>query len=347
MEFVVFLAIAVLAVALAWRAIRRGVDPTPNMRSERTRAPEERVKAQDLPARTGARRSDYEVRGVAFELWGGTGWPNYEVVGERFRPEAFATMYAVRGETPGVAFEAEAALVPEFDNPHDRYAVSVHIDGEVVGYIKREDAPAYHRQLTRLLQEGKLGVVPARVWATNDGGTWRARVSIALAPPDDILPLNDPPGGDVVEMPMGKTIQVTGEEDFIAHLSRYLGRERPAHVYACLRPGLGKQAKPKPCVDVTIDGLQVGRLSPQMSGEYMELVSRITQAGQAVVVRAKVAGNSLQPAVTLSISRVSELSEQWIAEKVPRGTVDEAARPLTLERHDELSEAPDQPAPDE
>lgn len=113
-----------------------------------------------------------------------------------------------------------------------------------MGYLERSDARRYHDVLSRIVNDGKIPVMPSRIWARNDDGTWRARVTLALGEPEDLLPANEAPQGPTVELPARRTVQATGEEQFVASLRPYLGRERGAQIYVTLVPGLGTQAKP-------------------------------------------------------------------------------------------------------
>ncbi|HTX67826.1 MAG TPA: HIRAN domain-containing protein [Thermoleophilia bacterium] len=72
-----------------------------------------------------------------------------EVVGTAPYQEALET---VAGGSAGSAPDVEkwAHLIPEPDNPWDRNAVAVYIDGRKVGYLPRESAGAYASLLGRL-----------------------------------------------------------------------------------------------------------------------------------------------------------------------------------------------------
>jgi sRNA-binding protein len=56
-----------------------------------------------------------------------------------------------------------ADLVPEANNPHDANAVRVDIDGLTVGYLDREDAVAFRKQLRRVIEVGRPIKCEARV----------------------------------------------------------------------------------------------------------------------------------------------------------------------------------------
>lgn len=72
-----------------------------------------------------------------------------EVVSTATYQEALA---AIASGEPGAAQDVEkwAHLVPEPDNPWDRNAVAVYIDGRKVGYLPREHTAAYASLLTQV-----------------------------------------------------------------------------------------------------------------------------------------------------------------------------------------------------
>jgi hypothetical protein len=65
--------------------------------------------------------------------------------------------------------EVDAALVPEPTNPHDPNAVRVEIDGELVGYLSREDAVRYGPAVQRLREHGRLLVSSAVISGRGEG----------------------------------------------------------------------------------------------------------------------------------------------------------------------------------
>jgi hypothetical protein len=73
-----------------------------------------------------------------------------EVVGEAGYQDM---LWALCGASPGdrVRHDVVAVLVPEPENPHDGNAISVRINGSVVGYLARQTAAGYLAGLRRLM----------------------------------------------------------------------------------------------------------------------------------------------------------------------------------------------------
>jgi hypothetical protein len=78
-----------------------------------------------------------------------------EVVGESFHQDTLWKLVGGRTTEP-VRCEILAVLVPEPDNPKDRNAVMVLIEGKCVGHLSREDAAAYLPGLLRLASKGPV-----------------------------------------------------------------------------------------------------------------------------------------------------------------------------------------------
>jgi hypothetical protein len=87
---------------------------------------------------------------VTARLYGGD--ETLEVVGESYRQEA---LWRIVGAPPGsrVRHPVNAVLYPETANSHDPNAISIQIDGHLVGYLAREDAAAYRPGLLALMEK--------------------------------------------------------------------------------------------------------------------------------------------------------------------------------------------------
>jgi hypothetical protein len=85
---------------------------------------------------------------VTWRLHGGR--EDLEVVGEASYQ---SVLWSLCGSSPGdrVRHEIIAVLVPQPENPHDRNAIAVCVEGEIVGYLPRQLAAAYISPLRRLM----------------------------------------------------------------------------------------------------------------------------------------------------------------------------------------------------
>lgn len=74
----------------------------------------------------------------------GPGEYRINVAGESFYLDSFAALIGQRSED-SVNIEKRAQLTLQDDNPHDKHAVRVTIDGYPVGHLSREHARAFRR----------------------------------------------------------------------------------------------------------------------------------------------------------------------------------------------------------
>lgn len=103
-------------------------------------------------------------------LIAGDGGYRLEVVGESFYQDALSTICSGPSEE-GHAFDCVAHLVPEPDNPYDRNAVAVLVDGRKVAHLPRDEAVVHHRDLAALGLTGRA----VRCAAMINGGWSRPR----------------------------------------------------------------------------------------------------------------------------------------------------------------------------
>ncbi len=233
---------------------------------------------------------------------------NHEVAGESYRREAFGRIFSRRAALPGSELFGPAVLIPETNNRYDANATAVWFEGEHVGYLAAEDAVRYRAVLDHIVSSGFVPRVPARVWATNDDGTWRARVTLSLAEPTEVLAANARPSGPL--LPAIRTFQVTGEELHTDALKKWLGRT----VYGTLHVWVEERPRStRTHVEVRIDGERIGVLSASVSSDLLPLVSRVERAGSAAVVITRVAGNALRIDASVEAVRLGDLDDAWIS----------------------------------
>ncbi|HZQ63610.1 MAG TPA: HIRAN domain-containing protein [Gaiellaceae bacterium] len=98
------------------------------------------------------------MRGFDATIFGGR--ETLEVVGESNYQEALWQIVGGFRRDP-VRHPCRAVLLPEPENPHDANAIRVIVDGQLVGYLSREDAAAYLPGLHRLAAScpsGRVGL---------------------------------------------------------------------------------------------------------------------------------------------------------------------------------------------
>lgn len=262
---------------------------------------------------------------VRFRLWG-HGW--MEVAGERHHSREIEALFPERVPDDGTEAVFEADLVPEPTNRYDRHAIKVVINGQLVGYVPKEDAGRYQPTLVALGRQGLLGTVEARVWASPEieysyehGGSSRrtghlhARVTLSLAEPHLIVPLNTDPGG--VELPRGRAVKVSPDGGAQQASSPWLRPEGEGWVYATLHrieESLARSTRAR--VEARIDGIAFGTMTPSMSQNFLPVIDLLDERGRACAVRALLKGNKVKTDLSVHAAKASELSSAWLDEHV-------------------------------
>ncbi|WP_449406066.1 HIRAN domain-containing protein [Massilia phosphatilytica] len=83
---------------------------------------------------------------IAIPVIPGIGSFRVDVAGESFYEESFAALCGDR-TIEGVRMEVRARLTLQDDNPHDKHAVQVTIQGHPVGHLSRDHARAFRRRV--------------------------------------------------------------------------------------------------------------------------------------------------------------------------------------------------------
>lgn len=136
---------------------------------------------KDFLNRLGGSPSTDESSLAAPAQLGSLGVEDIEVAGESYRREAFAHVFTAAGRPLGGVLMRYAVLVPDPQNPHDRHAVSVYIDGVHVGWVPADEAPRVQPIAIAHARAGRQLTVLARVWACCEAGDWSARVTLSCS----------------------------------------------------------------------------------------------------------------------------------------------------------------------
>lgn len=248
------------------------------------------------------------------------GWASVEIVGESFREaEIRAAIGRALKKDEEVELDVDASLISEPDNPHDRNAVSVRINGQSVGYLDREQAVAYKPHLDRVIVSGFVPTTSARVWAVsrNDWQTGELKlhsnVRLALAEPHVLVPLNDPPEVPYSIVPWGGGLQVTGEDKHFDALAKYVNSEGRALLLVTLHRGA--DVKPRGTVEfveVRVDGNRIGQMTAASSAHFFPAIDHLEKSGLTAAAWAHIKGSGLAAEVVLQAAKASEIESSWL-----------------------------------
>jgi ATP-dependent exoDNAse (exonuclease V) beta subunit len=213
--------------------------------------------------------------------------------------------------------EVYAELRREPANHYDRNAVQVIIDGGVVGYLPREDAPSYQWELTALEEAGLTARCPARVWWRHEDRGLFASVSLDLAEPGTLVPISWPdPDNRHVIVPAGHWYQVVRANEHRDVIVPLLGDAPfPGRAFAYASLHLEERAGPRsttPAVVARIEGGAVGELSKQVSRGLVPLLVPLQEAQIACYAETALTGNALAVKVRVSLTMPEELPQEFV-----------------------------------
>jgi collagen type III alpha len=269
-----------------------------------------------------------------FELWGQRDWFRQEVAGESHYADAIERLFETPPSSEWQELRRVAELVPDPKNKYDRNAVQVRINGAVVGHLPKEDAARYVAVLSALTAQGWL----PQVAATVRGGlmtdydydrrgrpverrTFVGSVTLDVAEPHLLVPVNLPPDAPHTLLPAGGAIQVTGEEAYLSTLAPLVGDAGECWIYTTLHEVTEQLVRSvRTLVEVRVDGSPAGRLTPKMSSELLPAVRHLAEQGVVTAARALLKGNRIKADVVLYVARAGELSAQWLSNPPIAGT---------------------------
>jgi hypothetical protein len=107
-----------------------------------------------------------------------------EVTGETYYAKGIKRVFAHHGVPIGPSGstleDLTCVLVPNPWNPHDPNAVAICVSGHQVGHLPAEMCPDYSPLLLALARQEILATGEARIWAKDEKGMIRARVTILI-----------------------------------------------------------------------------------------------------------------------------------------------------------------------
>ena len=209
-----------------------------------------------------------------------------------------------------------AALIPEPDNPFDPQTVSVRIGENKIAHLPAQDARRYWNPITRVVASGYTPVVPLRLEARLERQDGLAEVAadaaISIAPPDLLFPLNTAPAQAAV-LPQGSSIKVLDEQEFAAYLHSIVPPTGEGRVILTLETNKVRNSHGMTVdtVDVLYERKQVGRLSTQMSAQFIPIIDHAFDHDLLTAVWGTIRGSSFEVSMTLQAARASEVPAEW------------------------------------
>jgi hypothetical protein len=209
-----------------------------------------------------------------------------------------------------------AALVPEPDNPFDPHTVSVRIGPNKIGHLAQQDAQRYWPYIARVVASGYTPVAPLKLEATvlrQDGqAEVDATARLSIAAPDLLFPLNTPPTHAAV-LPQGPSIKVLDEQEFAEYLHTVVPQSGEGRVMLTLETNKVRNhhGHTVDTVDVLYERRQVGRLSTQMSQQFIPIIDHAFQHERLTAVWGTIRGSAFEVSMTLQAARPEEIPAEW------------------------------------
>ena len=294
------------------------------------------------------------------DVWIRTSWCNQEVAGEYYHAEAWRRFFPRKLPAAGVELTDQALLIREPNNRHDRNAVRVEVRGQHVGHLPAEDAARYRATLDHLATRGFVVRTHTRLWAGPDieyqvdrrgelrevdTGKVNCRITLALPEPHLLVPLNPPPPEPHAMLPMGGSVMVKTDGVPITVFESVLTDSGEGWVHATLHE-LHEQLprSVRELVEVRIDGVRVGTMTPAMSKKFLPVVRALADQGRLCATPAIVRGNRLNVEVRVHGTQAADLPQEWLLEHANHAL---AANPPTNSRQPPTNEVvPSQARPE-
>lgn len=265
------------------------------------------------------------MESIPFSLWGDALWCGQEVVREAPHEQAIRRLFADPIPARGADLDTQAELVPEPHNRFDPRAVAVRVQGQVVGYLPREDAHRYYPVLAGLVEQGLQPQVPCHLWvsewepaawqrAAGDCTDFHASVAIAIGQPHMLVPVNLPPAANHHLLPPGSGILVPGEHVPADVLAPFFRPEGECWAYATLHAVEDeddRSARGRTVVELRLDEERIGRLSERLSAEFLPAIQYLADMRAETAARVAVRGDRTAAEITLYAARSNDLPATW------------------------------------
>ncbi|MCX2933572.1 DUF2510 domain-containing protein [Mycobacterium sp. CVI_P3] len=246
-------------------------------------------------------------------------WCNYDIVGEKSYGATIQSLLPKDWSRDGFEFRRSFELIPETDNTHDSWAISVRADGRTVGYLSREDCRAWADAIRRVVASGYVPVVPGRVYAF-DALRWEdwdgrhdppkefaAKVQLKLGDPQSSLPLNDPPSSPYTIIPRSTIVQVTKEDEHSDALLKYVPDCGYGMLFVTLHEFVAAgSTSTKSVVEVRIDDERIGQLTPQMSQRFLPMIRHLESRGLVTACWGDIKGSAVAAEVRIDGIKANE-----------------------------------------
>lgn len=258
----------------------------------------------------------------SYRLWSGKeGVYEYDVAVQAVHKAAIRRLFEQNWQGASQSVSLQAQLIPEPDGPRGPWAIAVRCPTGTLGYLDDVDAPIWATPVRRIIASGYVPTVDAQVWAHET--EWErielsATVRLSLGRVEQAVPLNHPPVTRYTMLPKSAIVQVT-KEDLHEALLRFVPQGGYGVLFVTLHEA-GVTGKPH--VEVRIDDVRIGQLTPQMGQRFLPLIRRLQENGLTTACWGDITGSAVAAEVRINGIKANEASNELLKDmrgvQVPR-----------------------------
>ena len=190
-------------------------------------------------------------------------------------------------------------------------------EGKHLGYLNDDDTERYLPLIQKLAAEPEpryfVTTAVVRGLLYERERYWKSFATVNLPPVEGMLATNDLPDNPEI-VPMGRVIQVVGEEENIDELKTLVRPGEITWFAGTLKPAKYGKSTLYETAEVYIGNVKVGAFSKASGAQIAELIKLICDAGRTPVVRLSLEGNTIKVEGKVYIQRASEFSEDRVRE---------------------------------
>ncbi|WP_454561296.1 hypothetical protein [Mycobacterium haemophilum] len=250
-----------------------------------------------------------------YRLWSRS-WCDYQVAVEKSFEAAIRSLYPKDWTGEGQEIALDVELVAEPDGPRGKWAISVRAEGRTIGYINEGDAPAWAGVIRRIIASGFIPITSGRIWGSEydgwDGIEFNANVRIALGRPSEALPGNEPPAAPFTMLPRSSIVQVTKEAEHADAVLKFVPRGGYGVLFVTLHEYVPSQGRAKPYVEVRINDVRIGQLTPQTSQRFLPMIKHLERRGLITACWGDITGSAVAAEVRIDGVKANEATTELL-----------------------------------
>ncbi|MFZ1363082.1 MAG: hypothetical protein WAS05_09180 [Candidatus Nanopelagicales bacterium] len=188
--------------------------------------------------------------------------------------------------------------------------VACAVDGKELGDFPTEFLNEYLQPIANLNARGYIPSVRGWFWCWEgmEHASDPAQVTIQIATPTAMFPINEPPNESHAVLPPDQIAKLTKVD--LEAANQIIGDLRHVSAYGVLR--VQDNGKRKPTVNLEVDGILIGSMSPVMSAHFVPTIAALESSGRLTAVRCELEGNRLSADAGIRAVRAKDLTSDQV-----------------------------------